>query len=144
MKRTLFLASALAVIATTPALAKEPHKESAGSYPEYRIEGDKDRMVISVYEQDQNKTLFEALDENGNGQITFPEFQENTQHDNEYEVFSMFDTNEDEIITEMELAANTKTGGDKVRAESGTNLKTKDGRPASVAPNGFYEPADHQ
>jgi Ca2+-binding EF-hand superfamily protein len=60
---------------------------------------------------DQNRPLFNQLDENNDGYITFGEFQDNTIHGNDYAVFAMFDKNQDDGISPREFNRYEKTGG---------------------------------
>lgn len=58
-----------------------------------------------------NQPLFNQIDDNNNGVISFPEFQANTIHNNEYEVFAMFDKNQDDAISQYEFNKYDKMGG---------------------------------
>ena len=62
---------------------------------------------------DRNKPLFNQLDDNNDGRISQAEFQRNTIHNNEANLFAMLDKNENGTISKYELKKYEKTGGRK-------------------------------
>lgn len=57
------------------------------------------------------EATFRKLDTNGDRQVTFNEFRNNTMHDQPYGVFTMIDKNQDDLVTIDELANFSKTQG---------------------------------
>lgn len=123
MKTTtkFFTMAAAVALLSAPALAGTPKKNV-----DLNNDGKAD-VYMKAMPKEGN--LFKALDSNGNGRITQEEFMANTIHDNESEIFAMYDTDQNGYISKAELKNNSKFGGQKVPSNkpTTTNLKSKSG-----------------
>lgn len=74
---------------------------------------------------------FRKVDESGDGAINFKEFQKHALLENEYEIFDMNDTNNDQLITIDEWRLFSKHGPQRVsNGPSSTNYNFNKGVPA--------------
>jgi hypothetical protein len=89
----------------SPAFAAEPTNA-----PKTRTVTEVVGYQTTVSYPDKEAT-FVKLDTNGDRQITFNEFRNNSMHDSPYGVFTMMDKNQNDIVTIDELANFSKTQG---------------------------------
>jgi len=86
--------AALAITASAPSFAREV-KEVVGYV--------KTKAVIN-----ERDALFHQIDTSGDGAINFKEFQRHARLSNNYEMFKMNDTNNDDLLTIEEFRAFSK------------------------------------
>jgi Ca2+-binding EF-hand superfamily protein len=97
--------------------AEDPYYMNASTGERYELVDDADyfdwpqELTLDIDRVSPDSPLFEQIDDNNNGFISFPEFQANTVHGNEYAVFAMFDKNQDDAISPFEFNRYEKTGG---------------------------------
>lgn len=102
MKKFVFAlgVAAIAVTASAPVFAREV-KQVVGYVTTEQIVTDRDAE-------------FRRLDTSGDGAVNFKEFQRGVILENEYEVFKMNDTNNDDLLTIDEFRVFSKSGPAKV------------------------------
>lgn len=110
MKRLLLGTAIVALvgIVTTPSFAAGSQKK-----PSHRV-----NEMVGYVETDtvvnDRDAEFRKIDTSGDGAINFKEFQRYALLDNEYEMFKMNDTNNDDLLTIDEYRVFSKWGPERV------------------------------
>ena len=107
MKKLMLGAAVLAIgtIAAAPSFAKEPANT--------RTVTDVVGYVKTETTYSNRDAEFMNIDVSGDGAINFKEFQRFAQLENEYEMFNMNDTNNDELLTIDEYRVFSKWGPER-------------------------------
>lgn len=109
MKKLMLGAAVLAIgtVAASPSFANEPAKKQT------RTVTDVVGYVKTETTYNDRDAEFMKFDVSGDGAINFREFQNAALLENEYEIFNMNDTNNDELLTIDEYRVFSKWGPER-------------------------------
>jgi hypothetical protein len=117
---------ALLSVAAQPTLAEPKPTKEVTSLVGYNV-------TESVAYPEKTSRLFKKIDADGNGEVTFKEFQRSSNLENGYEIFLNMDRDKSKSVNLVEFGSYNRTKGNtQVRSQlesknqvKGTNLKTK-------------------